>query len=64
MKKNFVVFLSVLCVLGFEVDKKCYYDPKNIFFSHHFDMDVKNAEFDADFKSNEKSVKKSYKKRY
>jgi hypothetical protein len=46
-------------VLGFEVGKKCYYDPKQIFFSQHFDMDIENTEFDADFKSIEKSVKSS-----
>jgi hypothetical protein len=44
-------------VLGFEVGKK-------IFFSQHFDMDVKNAKFNADLKSIEKSVKKFLQKSY
>jgi hypothetical protein len=36
-----------------------YLTPK-IFVSQHFDMDVENADFDADFKSIEKSVKKFF----
>jgi hypothetical protein len=35
--------------------------PK-IFVSQHFDMDVENADFDADFKSIEKSVQRFKKK--
>jgi hypothetical protein len=44
-------------VLGFKVGKNANMTPK-IFFSQHFDMCIKNAEFDADFKSVGKSSTK------
>jgi hypothetical protein len=56
-QKTFSFFLAVLCVLAPKLAKNANVTPK-IFFSQHFDVDVKNAKFDADFKSIGKSVKK------
>jgi hypothetical protein len=62
--KNIFSFFGPFCACqALKLAKKANMTPK-IFFSQHFDMDVKNAKFDADFKSIENSVQKFLQKSF